>query len=852
MKIFLSYASAYSAIAEELCWHLQAADHQVFFDKKDLPQGNSYVLRIDAAIQSSDLFIFLISPESVAKGHYTRTELQSAMDKWPTPGWHVLPVQVAETPLKDVPAYLKALTIMQEQGNLAAEVVLKVQKLLPLYGRDQGQPDASSPADNSAGASLLERLNYRSLPLRFGRDAAGGYSIALPELAASGLLLDSSKLEQLLWSGAQAIDGSARRSTTDTDLESLLPSAAKAREVGLALYDAVFNSSLREQLNHYLHTIDPQRGQGVRFVIDTTEVPDLARLPWEFLYSPVHDDFLFSDRMKPIVRWLDVDQVTPTLAVEPPLRLLLVVAAPNDRPGLRVGEELAHLDSALAELTASGQVKTVRLEHASLESLDNALLQTRPHILHFIGHGDFEADEGILVFESDTVPGSSDTITGRRLAVLLRNHLGYLRLVFLNSCMGATASRVDPFGGVAQSLIRRGVPAVIAMQFPIPDKAAVALSRQFYRYLAAGQPVDAALTSARAYLYASGYAVEWGAPALHMRAPDGRLFDIAELPDGVAAPAPVSAPEIAQPATPVSATEPPMQARGIERWKIFAALAIGSLLVGTGLWLNYGERVSDQPVEPIVIHTPVDINVDRTEPIAESLARLRAGNSPAAAELLESLLKKDSAALSAQQLGAEHDPLALAVGDAADKAFLRGDSPLGYRFAEILSAMAPFDQALEQRLNAQVGAWLGWGRAEAVEVSPGAGVGDADDGLWRYTVRKGDTLWGIARHLTGDGRQWRTLQSYHNEHVNAGFGGSLISDPRRIHPGRKIFVQSRSDSAAEDYIDYHVSRGETLSKIALRVYGRKTLWPVIFQDNADSIADPGLIYPGQVLRLRRI
>ena len=87
--------------------------------------------------------------------------------------------------------------------------------------------------------------------------------------------------------------------------------------------------------------------------------------------------------------------------------------------------------------------------------------------------------------------------------------------------MGATSSSRDPFGGVAQSLIRRGIPAVIAMQFPIPDKAAVALSRHFYRYLAAGQPVDAALTSARAFLYAHGYAVEWGAPALHMRTPDG-------------------------------------------------------------------------------------------------------------------------------------------------------------------------------------------------------------------------------------------------------------------------------------------------------------------------------------------
>ena len=152
--------------------------------------------------------------------------------------------------------------------------------------------------------------------------------------------------------------------------------------------------SLGAYFEENLRAIDPQRGEGLRFVINTTDAPDLARLPWEFLYSPEKDDFLFSDRMKPVVRWLDVDEPPPTLKVEPPLRLLMAFAAPADRPDLKVGEEIAHLDRALAELTDSGMAKTVRLDHATLESLDNALLETRPHILHFIGHGDFVGDEG--------------------------------------------------------------------------------------------------------------------------------------------------------------------------------------------------------------------------------------------------------------------------------------------------------------------------------------------------------------------------------------------------------------------------------------------------------------------------
>ncbi|MCP5255879.1 MAG: CHAT domain-containing protein, partial [Zoogloeaceae bacterium] len=461
MKIFLSYASKYRPIADDLCCRLQAVGHEVFFDREDLPAGASFDDRIRSAIDSCELFVFLIAPESVAEGHYTRTEVKIAARKWPTPGWHVLPVQVAETPLAEVPAYLRALTIMQAEGNLAAEVVLEVEDRVRANTGAPPAPQPQSPTSEPFGP------RYRSMQLRFARDAAGRYSIAVAQTPGGGhesetLALDPATLEARLWTDARTIDGSARRATPDADLEALLPAAPNARELGAALYKALFESPLGAYFEENLRAIDPQRGEGLRFVINTTDAPDLARLPWEFLYSPEKDDFLFSDRMKPVVRWLDVDEPPPTLKVEPPLRLLMAFAAPADRPDLKVGEEIAHLDRALAELTDSGMAKTVRLDHATLESLDNALLETRPHILHFIGHGDFVGDEGVLVLESDSAPGSADSISGRQLAVLLRNHLTSLRLVFLNSCMGATASRRDPFGGVAQSLIRRGIPAVIA------------------------------------------------------------------------------------------------------------------------------------------------------------------------------------------------------------------------------------------------------------------------------------------------------------------------------------------------------------------------------------------------------
>ena len=48
---------------------------------------------------------------------------------------------------------------------------------------------------------------------------------------------------------------------------------------------------------------------------------------------------------------------------------------------------------------------------------------------------------------------------------------------------------------------------------------------------------------------------------------------------------------------------------------------------------------------------------------------------------------------------------------------------------------------------------------------------------------------------------------------------------------------------------YTVMRRDTLSKIAELEYGDAKQWRKIFEANRDLIQDPGLIFPGQVLRI---
>src|SRR6266540_2206194 len=121
-SIFLSYASEQSEAATHIELSLKGDGYSVFRDRTSLPPGESFDARILAAIEESDLFIFLISRESISHGRYTLTELKFAEQKWGHPAGHVLPVLVEPVPKEAIPIFLRAVTILQPQGNVTAEV----------------------------------------------------------------------------------------------------------------------------------------------------------------------------------------------------------------------------------------------------------------------------------------------------------------------------------------------------------------------------------------------------------------------------------------------------------------------------------------------------------------------------------------------------------------------------------------------------------------------------------------------------------------------------------------------------------------------------------------------------------
>jgi hypothetical protein len=310
------------------------------------------------------------------------------------------------------------------------------------------------------------------------------------------------------------------------------PQAARAKELGYQLFEALFHGDLLVCLRDSLH--EAARGDhGLRIRLRLGATPELSNLPWEYLYDRQFNRFLCLSDLTPVVRYPEMLEPVRPLRVDGPLRVLVMVSSPSDYPSLDVEQEWAKVKEALGDLEDAGRIQLELLPDATLGSLRRQLRRREYHALHFIGHGGFDdtRGEGVLVLtERD---GTGCWVSGERLGIDLHDAAS-LRLVVLNACEGARSDANDPFSGVAQSLVQQGIPAVVAMQFEITDAAAIAFTHGFYGAAADGMPIDASMGQARKDIHDIS-ALEWATPVLYLRASDGRIFQFASSASSEAA-----------------------------------------------------------------------------------------------------------------------------------------------------------------------------------------------------------------------------------------------------------------------------------------------------------------------------
>ncbi|HLJ98935.1 MAG TPA: CHAT domain-containing protein [Streptosporangiaceae bacterium] len=292
------------------------------------------------------------------------------------------------------------------------------------------------------------------------------------------------------------------------------------REVGRQLFQALFAGPVYGMYRASLGAAQ-QRGKRLRVVLRLT-APELAALPWETLFDPETETYLC--RQEPLVRHVPAPYTADPLEVRPPLRILGLVASPRDLPPLDIEAEKSHLAEALADPIADGLVEVVWVPTATWAGVQTRLHAGEWHVLHFVGHGDYDTrtDEGLLALVG--ADGQADLVEAGRLADLLGEAQPAPRLVMLNSCSSGQTGGNDVFSGTAATLVRSGISAVAAMQFAVSDTAAIAFARGFYSAIAHGRTVDEAARSGRISILGAPHSLEWLTPVLYVRGRATQLF----------------------------------------------------------------------------------------------------------------------------------------------------------------------------------------------------------------------------------------------------------------------------------------------------------------------------------------
>lgn len=360
-------------------------------------------------------------------------------------------------------------------------------------------------------------MEYRDFHIHIGKRRANGrFPITLLN-SPDGPLVDDPLLQDV------PLDDPAFAAPIKY-LSGLVARPQDTTQLGERLFQLIFAGEIWQRFRHCRAEARRDRvGLRIRLQIHKEAIA-LNQLPWEYAYYAADNEFLALSRATPIVRYIERDYRPVTL--DRPPRVLVALASP-DHPKLAALNAQNEADAIRQKLAAlSGVTELELLTETTYDRLQKKLHEGFD-ALHFIGHGLIDDNgEGALALEDEN--GALHAVDADRVQTLLKDT--GLRLVLLTACETAVPGVGDIFKGVAQALVQGDIPAVIAMQFIVEYQTALAFAYQFYHYLAAGDPLDRALTEARIAAYGREK-ISWGIPVLFMQCANGILWRQANAPD---------------------------------------------------------------------------------------------------------------------------------------------------------------------------------------------------------------------------------------------------------------------------------------------------------------------------------
>jgi hypothetical protein len=269
------------------------------------------------------------------------------------------------------------------------------------------------------------------------------------------------------------------------------------------------------------------RGQAprhrIRLRIDV-DAPELHALPWELLQDNALTLSAGSDT--PFSRYMPIALPWGGEVTERPIRVLVVISNPDD---LTAKYDLPQADVALerqALEAAFGTAKNLTIDFldalVTLERIE-AALRKGYHVLHFLGHGAFNAKRQQAALYLQDADGHAQRVLDDEWVSMLARQGVQPRLVFLAACQSATRDSANAFLGLGPKLVAVGVPAVVAMQDFITVETTRKFSGVFYERLMELSLVDQAMNEARSALLTAGRP-DAAVPVLFMRLKSGQLW----------------------------------------------------------------------------------------------------------------------------------------------------------------------------------------------------------------------------------------------------------------------------------------------------------------------------------------
>ena len=155
--------------------------------------------------------------------------------------------------------------------------------------------------------------------------------------------------------------------------------------------------------------------------------------------------------------------------------ILLLASNPKETDSLRLAEEFREIKESLKLSENEDNFRVVQGEAIRPKDLRRLILETKPQIVHFSGHGSLD---GIFL---EGMFGKSQAVSGKALASLFKL-FDSVHCVVLNACYS-----VDQ----AQAMVKV-TPYIVGMKKPIGDRAAIQFSTGFYDGLGAELSIKSA------------------------------------------------------------------------------------------------------------------------------------------------------------------------------------------------------------------------------------------------------------------------------------------------------------------------------------------------------------------------